>query len=277
MSEMTALWDLPEVLLFHIVTYVAGPTERASVACRQLAPLCRASSLLLQREESPLWSAILKQDYGALLNERANKRSSKRLKQSHLQRVRDAHKMTRDNAEIAYYHLSELCMLNATKNGLSRTKLASILQEFGAQPRINRWTSAGGTFLVECCRARHVRESTILKCVQELVERYGACVDMATREALPQTPLCVSSARAMPTVVRYLLKHGVDPWTRSSGRFRLYKKARRTVSCTNATPLEFALTIRDAEKEEGATNADLVDLNKVIRLLENEQQRHSGS
>ncbi|KAI2513420.1 hypothetical protein MHU86_894 [Fragilaria crotonensis] len=274
---MTALWELPEVLLFHIVTYVAGPTERASVACHQLAPLCSASSLLLQREESPLWSAILKQDYGALLNERANKRSSKRLKQSHLQRVRDAHKMTRDNAEIAYYHLSELCMLNGTKNGLSRTKLASILQEFGAQPRINRWTSTGGTFLVECCRARHVRESTILKCVQELVERNGACVHMTTREAMPQTPLCVASARAMPSVVRYLLKHGADPWTRSSGRFRLYKKARRTVSCTNATPLEFAVTIRDAEKEEGATNADLVDLNKVIRLLEKEQQRHSAS
>lgn len=270
---MTALWELPEVLLFHIVSYAAGPTERASVVCHQLAPLCIASSLLLRREESPLWSAILMQDYGAQLNERANKRSSKRLKQSHLQRVRDAHRMTRDNAEIAYFHLSELCMVNGAKNALSRTRLASIIHEFGAQPRINRWTSTGGTFLVECCRARHVRESTILKCVEELVERHGASVHLTTREASSQTPLCVASARAMPSVVRYLLRHGANPWTTSTGRFRLYKKARRTVSCTNATPLEFAVTIRNAEKEERATEADLVDLNKVIKLLEKEQQR----
>ena len=263
----TMLWEFPEVLLFRIVSYVAGPTERATVICRQLAPLCVASSLLLKREESPLWSAILKHDYGAQLNERADKRSSKRLKQSHLQRIRDAHKMARDNTEIAYYHLSELCMTN---NGLSRARLCSLLEEYGATRRINRLTSTGGTFLVECCRARHVREATILKCVQELVDTRGALANLATSEQPPNTltALCVASARAMPTVVRYLLRQGANPLVKSTGRFRLFKKARRTVKCTNATPLEFARTIRAAEEKEGATDSDLSDLNKVIRLLE---------
>lgn len=266
---MTTLWELPEVLIFRIVTYIAGPTERATVVCHKLAPLCVASSLLLKREESPLWTGILKHDYGAQLNERINKRSSKRLKQSLLQRVRDAHKMARDNTEIAYYHLSELCTSN---NGLTRKKLCSLLDEFGAQPRINRLTSTGGTFLVECCRARHVREATILKCVQELVEHRGALVDLATSEQFPLslTPLCVASARAMPSVVQYLLQRGADRCLKSTGRFRLYKKTRRTVKCTNATPLQFATAILEAEREEGATDSDVSDLNKVIRLLEKE-------
>jgi hypothetical protein len=68
--------------------------------------------------------------------------------------------------------------------------------------------------------------------------------------------------------VRYLLRQGANPLVKSTGRFRLFKKARRTVKCTNATPLEFARTIRAAEEKEGATDSDLSDLNKVIRLLE---------
>lgn len=266
------VWELPEVLLFHMVSFMAGPTERATVICHQLAPLCIASKTsLLENELSPLWSAILKHDYGAKLNERADKRSSKRLKQSHLQRVRDAHKMNRDNAEIAYFYLTEL----TNSGGLTRQKLASLIAEYGAQTRINRLTSTGGTFLVECCRARKIKESTILRCVEELVDRLGADVDLGVNESIwgesprekPLTALCVASARGMPTIVKYLLKHRADPMITSTGRFRLYKRPRRSIKCVDKSPLDFAETILAAELEEGATKQDVKELKKVVALL----------
>lgn len=260
------VWELPEVLLFHVVSYVDGPTKRATVVCHQLAPLCQSSSkVILKNELSPLWSAILKHDYGAQLNERAGRRSSKRLKQTHLQRVRDAHKMARDNTEIAYHYLSELCA-----RGLTRAALASLIEEYGAQNRINRLTRTGGTFLVECCRARHVKESTILKCVQLLVETYGASVDVAICEQPPKTltPLCCAAARAMPTVVKYLLNKGADPSIQSTGRFRLYKRPRKTANCVETTALGFAQIISTEEMKHGATASELKELRKVICLLE---------
>jgi hypothetical protein len=269
------LWELPEVLLFQIISYVSGPTQRARVVCHQVGTLCKAShNALLKNYSSPLWSAILKQDYGAQLNELSSKRSSKRLKQSHLQRVRDAHKMTKDNTEIAYYYLTEMCIGSSKKAGLSRTKLSSLLEEYGPHLRINHLTSTGGTFLVECCRARNVRESAILRCVEELVERRGAVVNLPTNEQPPNslTALCVASARAMPSVTKYLLQKGADPSLTSTGRFRLYTRPRRTVRCTDATPLEFASQIRSAEKQEGASDVELKDLDKVIRLLKKGEQ-----
>lgn len=268
------IWELPEVLLFHTLSFMAGPTERVTVICHQLAPLCAASktSLLSNNgEQSPLWSAILKHDYGVKLNERADKRSSKRLKQSPLQRVRDAHKNTRDNAEIAYYYLTEL----TSTGGLTRQKLTSLIHEYGAQTRINRLTSTGGTFLVECCRARKVKESTILRCVEELVDRWGADVDLGVNESIwgesplekPLTALCVAAAKGMPAIVKYLLERGADRRITCTGRFRLYQRPSRSIKCVAKTPLEFAETMHAAELEEGATKSGMKELRKVMALL----------
>jgi hypothetical protein len=306
--------DLPEILLFRIVSYVAGPTERVSVLCHQIAPLCSIASKVLREEQSPLWSAILMEDYGVdppdpyvyhesesssckrkrRLTKQQNlqlpslsflRRCSKRLQQTNvIQRIRDAHNLTRDHTEIAYYHWSELCI--NPKPGISRARLISLLREFHVQPRINRRTSTGGTFLVECCRARHVRESTILRCVRELIKRWGANTTIPTQEDndVSLTALCVAAARAMPTVVKYLLlqpqKHFSDePIAKSlislvsSGRFRLATNPRRTVHCRNSTPLEFVNAMYEAERNEGAKEVDLINLNKVRTLLEGAARR----
>jgi hypothetical protein len=316
--------DLPEILLFRIISFVAGPTERVCVLCHQIAPLCRMSSKILREKESPLWSAILMEDYGintpldsfvmyendepksykqpriqiepqqkrpstlaSFTRRPPPRRCSKRLQQAKVrlglqQCVRDAHNLIRDHTEMAYYHWSELCI--QTKPGISRAKLVSLLREFHIQsPWINRLTSTGGTFLVECCRARHVRELTILQCVRELVEKWGANISIPTQEGndVSLTALCVAAARAMPTVVKYLLSQQqklfspTDPSKRrtsltsfvSSGRFRLASNPRRTVQCRNATPLEFVNTIYSAEQNEGAKEVDLIHLVKVRNLL----------
>lgn len=265
-SQLWLFFEIPEALLFHIFSFVSGPTQRVTVVCR-LATLCKASRKILSNEDSSLWSVILQQDYGVsgTLDKR---RSSKRLKQSCLQQVRRAHQLTHDNTEIAYYYLTELCSMSK-KNKLSRNSLCRLLQEYGPHLRINQLTNTGGTFLVECCRARHVKECTILRCVEELVENWGACPDIGTNESsqCQLTALSVASARGMPTVVKYLLKKKATIKIRGTGRFRLQSNARKTISCQNATPLDFAANMRKAELKEGAARESVKDLESVLRIL----------
>jgi hypothetical protein len=270
----TELWELPDELLFYLVSFVAAPTHRATVLCHQLAPLSKAARRAILEEDSSitLWDTVLREDYGVadISTNHASgvtRRACKRLRRSPVDRVRDAHILIQDNTEIAFYYLSE--MVNACKKELTKTKLCRLLNEYGPHLRINKVLSSGGLYLVEVCRARHVKELVVLKCVQELVEKRGALVDLSSNDGgkSNQTALCVAGVRAMPTVVKYLLQRGASRHIRSSGRFRLHTQSQKTLRCKNVTPMEFTLAMRDAEKEAGASEHDLSDLNKCIRLL----------
>lgn len=268
MCTTIAFWDLPEVLVYQIISFSAGPTHRAHVVCHQLTALCKSARSTLS-ETNAIWDAILNSDYGVadVSHSRTRKRISQRLKQSHLQRVRDAHLMIKDNTEIAYFYLSEMCIASSKKACLSKARLSSLIDEYGPHLRLNHLVSSGGSFLVEVCRARHVKEAIILKCAEELLERRNMNVNLVTNEPAHITALCVAAARGMSTVVKYLLSKGADQNIPCSGRFRLYTQSRRSVKCLNATPMEFAKTIRTEEIAEGASENDLSDLNKTIQHL----------
>lgn len=275
------IWDLPEVLIFHIVSFVAPPTHRANILCHHIAPLCQAArKVVLDSERSiALWDAVLVGDYG--INQKLNsgsqeRRSCKRLRRSPCHQVRDAHRLLKDNTEIAFFYLSELAHSSPTcknnkslKGALTKCKLCSILEEYGAHLRINQCVSSGGTYLVEVCRARNVKENTILKCVEELVENRGALPNVSTMEANNSqlTALCVASVRGMPTVVQYLLRHGASADLKCSGRFRLGTNSRKSVRCTQSTPLEFSQIMLASELEHGASNSSVSNLRKCITLL----------
>jgi hypothetical protein len=264
------LWELPDVIIFHIVTFVAPPTERATVLCHDIAQLCHASyRAVLLEEERSLWDMVLQEDYGAVVRpDNAKMRASKRLRRSAVHRVREAHTLIKDNTEIAFYYLSE--MTSTSRNGLTRAKLCRLLEEYGPHLRINHPVASGGLYLVEVCRARNVKEAVILKCVQELVENYGALVDRWTNESKKsgQTALAVAAVRAMPTVVQYVMSKGrACREQRSSGRFGLNTKPKKTLQCINATPVEFAVAMRNAEREAGATKGQLGNLEECIRIL----------
>jgi hypothetical protein len=275
MPLTTELWELPDVLLCYLISFVAAPTHRATVLCHQLAPLSKAARRTILEEESSitLWDTILREDYGVTDSSCSQasgvkRRACKRLRRSPVDRVRDAHILIQDNTEIAFFYLSE--MVNASKKELTKSKLCRLLAEYGPHLRINKVLSSGGLYLVEVCRARHVKELVVLKCVQELVEQRGALVDLSSNDGgkSNQTALCVAAVRGMPTVVKYLLQRGASRHIRSSGRFRLHTQSKKTLQCKNVTPIEFALAMRDSEKDAGATEDNLSDLNKCIRLLE---------
>jgi hypothetical protein len=270
------IWELPEILLYQIAQYGAPPAERASFLCHKIAALSRASyhSILVDEGKSVgLWDLVLMGDYGVVKSSTdESRRSCKRLKRSPADQVKFAHKRLIDNTEIAYYYLTELSS-SSTKNSLSRSKLVGILNEYGPHLMMNRTLSSGGTFLVEVCRCRNVVQNTILQCVQELVEHRGALVNFATTEASNSTltALCTASVRGMPKVVEYLLSHGASTDIPCSGRFRLHTNPRKSLRCTDATPIEFTKSMIAEEKNEGATTPDLKDIIRCLHSLE----RHS--
>ena len=171
--------------------------------------------------------------------------------------------MIRDNSEIAFFYLTEMA---SSAGGLTKAKLRGLLHEYGPI-RVNNVVSSGGLFLVELCRAKQLRESTILACVKELVEYYGALVDCTTRESASsqQNSLCVATVRGMPTIVKYLLQKGANPELLSSGRFRL--RGRKSLLRKNVTALEFGQAMRAAEAEAGATKQELKSLDTCLELL----------
>eukprot|EP00977_Amphora_coffeiformis_P023282 scaffold12881_cov177-Amphora_coffeaeformis.AAC.1 len=173
--------------------------------------------------------------------------------------------MIRDNTEIAFFYLSEMANRAC---GLNKAKLRGLWHEYGPL-RVNTVVSSGGVFLVEVCRAKQVQERTLLACVQELVEQYGAGVDGITHESPSsnQTALCVATVRGMPTVVQYLLHKGANPELLSSGRFRVTRGGGKSVRCKHVTPLEFGQAMREAEAQAGATKADLKSLDACLELL----------
>jgi hypothetical protein len=298
MTSYTNIWTLPDVLIFKVVTFVAAPTNRAAILCHSIAPLCKAAykKILPQPQDgntsdSLLWDIVLMEDYGnnssrsdlvetkwhnnnnnnkrRRCNQQHDRRECKRLRRSTIHRIRDAHRLICDNTEIAYFYLSEMVNCCNNSNNLTKARLVSLLHEYGPNLRFNRPVSSGGLYLVEICRAKNVKEAVILRCTQELVEHWGIQIDLRTAESNVscQTALCVAAARGLHTVVKYLLDRGATIDIISSGRFALHSRPKKTIRCMHLTALEFATTMRDAERLEGASDASLAGLNKCIKLL----------
>ena len=280
LPALITIWELPEILLYHIAQFVSPPTKRASFFCQKIAPLCKAAyqSILTDEEKCvELWDLVLRGDYGRGKNNRQDdddgRRSSKRLKRSPAHTVKEAHKLMIVHTEIAYGAVWELSY-SSKKNAMTKQKLVKILNEYGPRLMINRTMGTGGNFIVEICRCRNTSPSNILLCVKELVRR-GALVNIPTEESASSslTALCVASVRGMPKVVKYLLSnenngsHSSSIHIKCSGRLGSPKK---TVRCIDTIPLDFCIKLLNAEIEAGATTQDLKDLNQCIKLLKEE-------
>jgi hypothetical protein len=77
-------------------------------------------------------------------------------------------------------------------------------------------------------------------------------------------------------LVEYLLHADADATNACSGRFGLRANPRRAIQCDNATPLQFATSMIEAERAAEATDQALRGLAECIRLLEGVTQRAVG-
>ncbi|KAL7486473.1 hypothetical protein ACHAW6_012987 [Cyclotella cf. meneghiniana] len=182
---------------------------------------------------------------------------------------------------------------HSSTDSLTLSKLKYALIEHGPVA-VNQRVRTGGTFLVEVCRARHVSEGTILKCIKLLVEEYGANPNVPSAEfasvknvsisrpsgnATLKTacststvgnelyPLIIAAARGMPTVVKYLLNNGADESLRGSSRFRLFSNPKKTVRGDGLTALEFAEKMWDEEMRNGVEQQDMKGLQRTLDFL----------
>mmetsp|Transcript_26434 Transcript_26434/g.76292 ORF Transcript_26434/g.76292 Transcript_26434/m.76292 type:complete len:329 (-) Transcript_26434:49-1035(-) len=298
------LLTLPEPLLQSIIFYAAPRFERANLLCHRLGLTCRSFFSAVDEGLHNVWSAVHLEDYetdGA--NARTGgksspTRASKRLRRSPKDTVAASHLLLIERTSIAHFCVTEWA--HSKQSPLSVGRLRWALREYGPNVRINQRVEIGGTILVECCRARYVKECVILGCVRELVERYDADPNLAaTSEKKHRTratnetavvvgggsganrqagsggglsPLIIASARGMPSVVRYLLLKEASPFVVGTGRFRLHVNSSKSVSGTYRS-LEFARTMREGEILHGADAAMLRDIDKCIRLLEKAERQ----
>ena len=251
--------DLPDDLLYNILTYVAPPTERVYFLCHRLIPLSSSIRHSINHARVDLWSMILTEYvYNKTLPFKKTtaqpKRSSKRLhRKTSKEEVQVKHRLLCDRTYIAFYALDE--MVHSSKTPLSLKNLRWIFENYGPILRCNQYhnlQSKGsykgmgdscGTFLVLCCRARHCKESIILNCVKELIEKHGALPDVydinGKSSTCMTTPLCIASARGFPSIVRYLIKAGASLHTKGTDSIAVLDRPHKRIHGT-FTPYEFA-------------------------------------
>lgn len=276
------LLTLPEPLLQSIIFYAAPRFERAQLLCHRLGLTCRALFSAVDEGLHNVWAAIHLEDYETDDTGSARRggkstsptRASKRLRRSPKDTVAASHLLLIERTSIAHFCVTEWA--HSKQSPLSVGRLRWALREYGPNIRINQRVEIGGTILVECCRARYVKECVILGCVRELVEKYGADPNLAAASekkngslkagAKGLSPLIIASARGMPTVVRYLLAKNASPFVAGTGRFRLHTNNSKSISGIYR-PLEFAQAMREAEISHGAEDAVLRDIEKCIRML----------
>lgn len=297
------LLTLPEPLLQSIIFFAAPRFERAQLLCHRLGLTCRSLFSAVDEGLHNVWAAIHLDDYETDDADNARRkggkstsptRASKRLRRSPKDTVAASHLLLIERTSIAHFCVTEWA--HSKQSPLSVGRLRWALREYGPNIRINQRVEIGGTILVECCRARYVKEYVILGCVRELVEKYGADPNLAAasekkngiRKAAKGSgaaakagiggggglsPLIIASARGMPSVVRYLLSKNASPFIAGTGRFRLHTNNSKSISGTYR-PLEFARTMRQSEISHGADGAVLKDIEKCIRMLEKAERQH---
>ena len=211
MQRFFFLTDLPEDLFYHVLEFVELPSRIAPFLCTTINLVCNDVNTCVQRNDQ-LWEIILygygvaqKDPQGRSQSHNNNhhhhakkRRISKRLIKSYKEQVISIHKNICNQTEFALQALSEHIM--SKRDPLSLSKLRSILSYYGPNLNINQRSAIGATFLVDCCRARHVEERVILSCLKLLINKHHAQPNVPSVEgngifgyALP--PLVVASAR----------------------------------------------------------------------------------
>lgn len=323
------LFEVPDEILHNVFTFVANsPCLIGPSVCWNLRHLSKDWKNSLDTDRTDLW-ALATSDLecdsycigaagGAVASTSSSKRKKTSKKRPTAAPASPSKRMKSDNDDLARRSTRlrastpKESYIHAYNMTLSRTETALLqIAEWGQSPKdsltfaklrntlllhgpiaINQRVRTGGTFLVEVCRARHIYEGIILKCIKLLIEEYGANPNVPSAEfssgkkitiqgqstnnsdystssvGTELYPLIIAGARGMSSVVKYLLESGADKTCRGSCRFKLFSNPKKSAKGENLTAYEFACKMLHEEKSNGIKNSDCKGLVKVIQLLD---------
>jgi len=304
--QLHLLLSLPVVLLYKICTFVAHPMDRAAILSLQIAKLCRMTRYMVYHSSNwnELWSLILREyqrdgisssssssssspsrimrigggGCGKLRNSprRTSKRHNSMVRVAR-EEVREAHLLVCGRTDDVHMELVKMGESNTTPLTLKR--LRQILSSADGQLiRVNRRSQFGRTFLVECCAVDYSREGDILRCIKELVEKYGADPNIYTNDEYPYADrpvLYFAISRLMPRIVQYLVYNaGACLDVKVTGCFRLVSNI-STMFYGTYSPLSFAKALKAAESP-GSLSPNLSNkLEQCIQILSKAERQSS--
>lgn len=152
-----------------------------------------------------------------------------------------------------------------TKN-LTVGMLKLFLSRWSPCPLVDRASPVyNATILMEICKARGIREATLVQCAKHMLSTMHADVNARPSSAHACTPLIIASCRGLPKLVELFLAHGADVHVRGEGRFRVGSTS-KTIFGTH-TAREWTETLLAAEQANEVLAKDREPLERVRKLL----------
>ena len=146
---------------------------------------------------------------------------------------------------------------------LSVSKVRQAFQRWGPWPLVDRCSPVyNSTLLMEICRGRGVRETTLLAVASHLVCDLGA--DPSAHPPGGCTPLIIAACRGMPKLTAFFLAVGADPTPVGHGRFRLCGRV-QTVAGTHCAA-EWTRRLLEAEEGAGVPSDERRGLELCLQL-----------
>ena len=144
--------DVPEVILYAILTYATPPTERTTALCQKIASLDSAHRRAVESGLDNFWSTLHTEEYGSLglqpslRSSSSGRRASKRLRRSSKDRVRESHRLLLQHTRVAHFALAK--MAQSSRTSLSLARLRWLFREYGPVLRVNQRADIRRTILI---------------------------------------------------------------------------------------------------------------------------------
>ena len=256
-----SLASLPDEVLSRIILHLPLPQAASAICGLRVAGRATAASIGV---DSAVWMDLLHLMDGRPASSLSPARRSTRLVMPTAEAVfiKAWHALITRNE--AFHHA--IACSGQDAHDLSVSGLRRAFTRWGPCLLIDRASPVYmATVLMEICRARGVREATLVSVVEYAIWTLGA--DPNARPGGDScTPLIIAASRGLPRLAAYLLACGADPSPVGYGRFRLCGRAQSLAGRHSA--LAWSSRLLEAEVEAGVAAEHRRALSVSVSLLQ---------
>jgi hypothetical protein len=252
--------ELPEEVLVKVLQCL--PFGELALACISLQLTSKPTASCFHPNSS-VWTSLLP-DAGALTCP-ATRRSARTVPTSARQVFIRGWRVLITRAEMLHHAVA---VSGQDASNMSASTLKAHLKRYGPDLLLDRVSPVyNATMLMEVCRARGVREESLVGASELLICGHGADPNARASDC-GCTPLIIAACRGLYKLAAFLLACGADLAPRGHGRFRLCGRA-QSLAGTH-TALEWTRQLLAEEEKAGIPEASRRSLIITARLLESE-------